>query len=488
MGKHSATSDQPDVPEGTDMPEGTDGPEGTDALGSDEQDGRPRRSTAPVAEDEGVRSARQKRRATRRRRILAGCGIGLLIVIAALAVAGFAYIRNVDRRIEQRTAEIDPQLTETLVERPEEPSDPFYMLLLGSDVRPGETQARADTIILARLDPAEKKVTLLSIPRDTRVEIPGYGTNKINAASFLGGPSLMVETVSEFTGLPISHYAEVDFDGFKEVVDTMGGVQVDVPMDIYDPLAANYDASAYSVDAGPQTLDGKHALTFVRSRNFPDGDFTRMQNQQLFLRAVLKQMLSLSSALKVTQIVDSTVSHVTTDLGITEIAGLANDFWGMDLGDLETVTVPGEARMIGGGSYVIVDEEAMAELIAELEGGAPSDGSIDTPTVIASPSQVSVTVRNGSGESGVAADAARVLTRYGFRVDSIGDMGSFGYDETLVVYDEGEAEAATVAEHLGIGELTESGGRFSFGTDVLVVVGRDFDELRGPTTGQLLQY
>ncbi|CDD78428.1 cell envelope-related function transcriptional attenuator common domain protein [Cryptobacterium sp. CAG:338] len=101
--------------------------------------------------------------------------------------------------------------------------------------------------ILARVDPKEKEVTLISIPRDTQVDIPGHGTQKINAAYAFGGASLAVDTVSELAGVPISHYAEIDFDGFKAVVDALGGIEVDVPMEINDDMAGGH------VDAGPPT-------------------------------------------------------------------------------------------------------------------------------------------------------------------------------------------------------------------------------------------
>jgi polyisoprenyl-teichoic acid--peptidoglycan teichoic acid transferase len=215
-----------------------------------------------------------------------------LIVLATIALVGFVvagvllaiYVNDVNTRLRPDAAAISDALAE-----PPGFSEPYYVLIMGSDRRPGETNARTDTLILARIDPDEKRATLVSIPRDTRVEIPGHSTTKINAASALGGPELAIRTVAGFTGLPISHYIEMDFEGFKEIVDALGGVTVAVPHAIDDPLAANYDIRYQSIPAGVQRLSGAHALTFVRSRAYPEGDLMRIQNQQAFLRALVSR-------------------------------------------------------------------------------------------------------------------------------------------------------------------------------------------------------
>ena len=140
------------------------------------------------------------------------------------------------------------------------------MLLMGTDKSEDRDASgefgdayRSDSMMLARIDPQQKKVTLVSIERDTLVDIDGYGINKINAAYALGGPSLAVKTVSEFAGVPISHYAEINFDGFKAVVDALGGVDVNVSIDIDDPEAGG------SLSAGEQAINGDQALILCRS-------------------------------------------------------------------------------------------------------------------------------------------------------------------------------------------------------------------------------
>lgn len=171
----------------------------------------------------------------------------------------------------------------------------FYMLLMGTDKSAAREQStqyagdtfRSDSMILTRVDPQNKKVTMVSMHRDTEIEIEGYGLQKLNASYAIGGPALAIKTVSQMAGVPISHYAEINFDGFEEVVDALGGVEVDVPMEINDDEAGGH------VDAGVQTLSGEEALILCRSRHsydeYGDGDRYRAANQRLVLGAIAQE-------------------------------------------------------------------------------------------------------------------------------------------------------------------------------------------------------
>ncbi len=412
----------------------------------------------------------------RRKRIALGClSVFGIVLLAALATGVYLW-KDFERRTQAGMNTPDSDATAVLdANKPDERGAPFYMIIMGVDNREGETRQRSDTLIVARVDPQQRAATLVSIPRDTRVEIPGEGTRKINAANALGGPALVIETVQEFTGLPISKYVEIDFNGFKDIVDALGGVTVNVPEKIQDPKAGDYDASAYTIYAGEQTLNGKQALTFVRSRNFPDGDFTRVKNQQLFIKALLKETLQVANAFKIPSIVDAVASNITTNMKVGELLSLANDMKGMDGDALETITMPGEAKTIGGASYVIADEEAFAAIIDRLEQGFTA---VPAPTevVLPTPSTVTITVRNGAGIGGVAADATSKLEAAGFEVGEVGNANQFVYDETLIVYRDAEDKAQVVAEALGLGKPVASRGMYAFSTDILVVVGKDWGE------------
>lgn len=176
-------------------------------------------------------------------------------------------------------------------------------LITGSDGRGGLTTAqdnalslgrnisgaRSDTIILLHIPANGSRPTLISIPRDSYVDIPGYGENKINAAYSYGGPKLLIQVVQNVTGLPINHYMGIGFDGLINVVDDVGGVYMCLPEPMKDPLAG------LNLPKGCQTLNGKQALAFVRTRAFTDGDLQREQDQRDFLKALLSKMTSFAN-------------------------------------------------------------------------------------------------------------------------------------------------------------------------------------------------
>jgi len=172
------------------------------------------------------------------------------------------------------------------------------ILLLGLDARPGEgLNARSDALMLARLDPERGDIALLSLPRDLWTAIPGFGESKINAAFFFGsrqmgsGLQLAKQTVSGALGIPIDYAVAIDFAGFRSLVDTIGGISVDVPVELYDGSFPT-DDYGYMVAhflPGPQTMDGARALVYARTRH-PDSDFERMKRQQLVLLGILQRI------------------------------------------------------------------------------------------------------------------------------------------------------------------------------------------------------
>ena len=208
-------------------------------------------------------------------------------------------------------------------------SQPTTILLLGTDHN--DTSARAgdrhsDSIMLVRTDPGKHRIAYLSIPRDLRVEIPGYGNEKINAAMQLGGPALAVKTVSQFTGLPINHVAVVDLASFKELIDALGGVTVNVPERIlsnrfdcpYKTQARCNQWHGWSFAKGPQHMNGQRALVYSRVRenqlNPADSDITRGGRQQAVLQAVASKLASVGTAVQLPFIGGDLLKPLATDL------------------------------------------------------------------------------------------------------------------------------------------------------------------------------
>jgi polyisoprenyl-teichoic acid--peptidoglycan teichoic acid transferase len=425
--------------------------------------------------------AEMARRRQRTKRVAFGClGVFVVLLIAGVAAA-YAYTAYVNKLVRGSSDKKNPGLSVKLQkEAPRPPGDPFYMAIMGEDKRPGELRARSDTLMIAYVDPPRKHISILSIPRDTRVTIPGHGKQKINSAMQLGGASLVIDTVKELTGIQVNHYMEVDFNGFKDLVDAIGGVTVDVPQKIVDSKAADHNWRAKVIEKGTQKLDGAHALTFVRSRHFTDGDFTRIKDQQLFLKAVAKQTLTLGNVVNVPKIVDAVFGKgtVTTDLQVAQLINLAQDFKGIDQGSISTAMVPGEAKYIGQVSYVITDKPAMQEMVRRMEAGESLEPTVATGTVAAKPAalpaNVTITVRNGAGQAGLAAEVSGLLKKDKFRISDTGNTARPVYATTLIVFKSDDAKARLVHDTLGFGTVVKTSSLYSFKSDILVIVGKDW--------------
>ncbi len=320
--------------------------------------------------DNVERYSNKRRKHSLHRSVLRGVIIALVVVLVCGGVAFAMWINNVQTRMNNRQV-ITPELQQSLADTtqdstPSEPNDPYYVLLLGTDGRPGETDYRADTIILARVDPPNKRVTLLSIPRDTMVEWKGT-TMKINGVHTYDGAAGMVQIVSEKCGVQISHYAEIAFDGLATLTDAMGGVTVDVDQHMKD--TENFD-EVTELEPGIQTLDGEQALFYCRCRHFPDGDYTRMRHQRTFIKAMLNQLLATNDPTKIVSLVDATADVITTDLSVSDIVSLASEMVGMDTeNDIYTAYVPSEPKDVDGVAYVVANWDALDDMMKVIDAG-----------------------------------------------------------------------------------------------------------------------
>lgn len=308
----------------------------------------------------------QRRKKTARRSIAKKALLTTLFSVVVIAIATAAlWMVSVQIRLNNPRV-INDDLRSSLKEQPVN-SDPYYVLLLGTDGRPGETEYRADSIILARVDPAQKRVTLLSIPRDTYVTWKG-SQMKINAVHFYDGAAGMVQIVNELCGVKISHYAEVNFDGLAGITNAVGGVTVDV--DQYMRDTENF-SGVTELYAGRQTLNGEQALFYTRCRYaFVDSDYTRMRHQRTFIKALLSQVLSSGDPVKIASIINSVADMVVTDLSVSDAISLASQMVGLNAeSGIYTAYVPSTPETIGDQSYVIADDDALAEMMKLIDQG-----------------------------------------------------------------------------------------------------------------------
>ena len=238
-------------------------------------------------------------------------------------------------------------------------------LATGGDIGDGRT----DTILLVHVPAfgSSTPTTMVSIPRDSYVPIPGYGSDKINAAFSVGGAPLLAQTVEQATGLRLDHYAEIGFDGFAVLVDAIGGVTMCPTEPISDPLAG------IDLPAGCQKLDGRAALGYVRTRATPRADLDRMINQRQFMSALLHRAASpavLLNPLRWYPIAHAATGAVTVDQG-AHIWDLARLAWALR-GDITATTVPiGELTGSDSGSVVVWNSDAAGQLFAALASDSP---------------------------------------------------------------------------------------------------------------------
>jgi LCP family protein required for cell wall assembly len=246
------------------------------------------------------------------------------------------------------------------------------VLLLGIDAREGETMARSDSIIMASIDPRSKQISLLSIPRDTRVEIPGYGWDKINSASAYGGPELTMKVVSTLIGVPLKNYVMTNFSGFENIVDVLGGVTLDVEQDMYHEDETEGRTYEIDLSKGLQRLDGEKAIQYVRYRGYVQGDIDRTKHQQIFLTALAKEILQPSTIPKLPKLITEINKYVKTNMSTSEMVKTASTIKSIEEYKMVSQTLPGRNISIGDGSYWGVDPAEAKQLVVALFNGEVS--------------------------------------------------------------------------------------------------------------------
>jgi LCP family protein required for cell wall assembly len=230
-------------------------------------------------------------------------------------------------------------------------------VLLGSDAR-AEEPSRSDTIVVA-----EAGGGLLAVPRDTLVEIPGVGQDKINAALAYGGPDLTVEALEDLTGVRIGNYVVLDFGGVEEIVDALGGVTLDVE----EPIAYQLGGRYVSLPAGEQTLDGFEALAYVRYRGTPSADIGRIGNQQKFLDALVREAASPSKLTYLPRTARAVLNNTETNTNPLEAIRFALQTWLWSEGEPAEL-YPGSPQYIDGISYWVPDKDAGQQVVEATIG------------------------------------------------------------------------------------------------------------------------
>lgn len=249
-------------------------------------------------------------------------------------------------------------------------------LLIGADKRPGETAFNADSLIVASVDPDTKIISMLSVPRDTRITLGGDTLVKINSVVMLRGIPELVKQVTEVTGIPLDGYVVTNFEGFKSIIDTLGGVNLYVEKDMKYETGDKVDG-VINLKAGEQRLTGSQALQYARYRNDAMADIGRTARQQNVLKAVAKEMLQASTITKLPKLIPQFMEVVETDLSLMDMLKLSKVAASFDSSNIVSQTLPGVGLYLDGISFWEVNKELAHEIAQNLLLGITTDKVID---------------------------------------------------------------------------------------------------------------
>lgn len=427
-----------------------------------------RRSYRTARERVAARRAARGQLAPRRKSLVLP-GVALLLV-TLLIVGLWSWIGGTLRAFQQE----DPRQSVTDTGRaafdagalPQDLREPFNVLLIGVDRRPDPKEgARSDTLILVHVNPAGGWAGMLSIPRDSVVQIPGLGTAKINAAYAHGynnpealygpgvapeaaGGALAAETVAGFLGVEVDYIAQVDFDGFQRLVDTLGGIPIIVERPIFDATypSEDYGYERLYIPAGLQVMNGDLALRYARTRH-ASSDFDRSQRQQQVLRAILHEVRArgfLSQAALLPELVRDLQESVSTTLPLSDLntlRGLATLAQHLDAEHILTLSInPDDVGIVWeSGSDIYWDPAGVAAQVARLQAGP--GGAVE---------QARVQVLNGAGVPGLAGRVTARLAAQGFSLAAPDDAPRVYERSQLIDYRGRPRTLRRLVETLGL--------------------------------------
>lgn len=357
---------------------------------------------------------------------------------------------------------------------------PTHINILFLGVDSVDHSSRSDTIIIAGISPS-KKTTLLFIPRDTRVEIPGKGISKINHAYAYGGISLLKKTIEKFMNINIDYYVKTDYQGFEKVIDKLGGIEINVEKRMYYVDKAGH--LYIDLKPGKQILDGKKAIQYVRFRHDKLGDIGRIKRQQKFLNALAEKLMKAGNILRSPSIIKDIFNAVDTDLDIKKSISIVNMLNGIKKEDLKFLMLPGKPDYIKGISYWIPDMEKVKQIVKdyfleeELKQKQKEEATIlsdNTPKF--SWDEIKIEILNGNGAPGMAAKISKKLREKGIsNIVKIGNADSFTYKDTQILYRKGYKDyAEKIGKILGAKVYKEEKRE---GVDITIIVGADYLKL-----------
>ncbi|NQE35422.1 LCP family protein [Microcoleus asticus] len=364
-------------------------------------------------------------------------------------------------------------------------SRPVNILILGIDRVPEAAangpkifEGRSDTILLLHLDPRDKSISLLSVPRDTKVDVPGIRFSKISEANATGGAALATRLVSSMlNNTRIERYVRVSSSAFRELVDLLGGVEVFVPR------AMSYTDTAQKLKInlaqGWQTLNGEQAEQFARFRNDGLGDIGRIQRQQSLIQVIRNRLTSPSVLVRLPQIVRLMQKYVDTNLNYEEILTLANFGLQLERDTFKMVMLPGSSSSKQGDlrSYWILDALKVDRIMTQYFNQSVPDfaqGRFRNPTESVLPKNIKIAVQNASNKPATAKTVAEFLRKKGFFNVSVVQDSPQKERQSQIIVQQGDLEAANLLQkELGGGKI-EASSTGEINSDLTLRVGEDW--------------
>jgi LCP family protein required for cell wall assembly len=344
----------------------------------------------------------------------------------------------------------------------------FRILILGEDNTGSkniEVHGRSDTILVAAVDLSRHEVRAVSIPRDTRVTLPGRESQcKINAAYAVGGADLSRQVAEQLLGVSIDYYIKTNIEGLTRTVDILGGVEIDIEKDMH--YRDRRGGLFINLKKGYRHLDGDKALQYVRFRHDALGDITRIQRQQKFLKALARRMMALENVSKLGDVIGEIWNNIETNIpsgkDLLALAQLSRDVQ-IEATDMEML--PAVPQNINGISYMILDTAKSQEMVDRL-----------LKFQMPAPPKPTVEVLNGTGIPGVAGKVSQMLTDAGYKVESTGNAANFNYEQSEI-----QAHTKDIQGAMGVGTLVncsnvhEAPPKAGTTADVTVIVGKDMN-------------
>ena len=426
----------------------------------------PVRPSMRIYRAENVKAPKKRRRVLR---FFLWTFLVLGLVTATGAGAFYWYLRDaVDQITEARTPDekgaVDSLVDPGISAAAPGAKRPVIFLLIGQDRRPGETRGRSDTLMLVRVDPKTKIVSMLSFPRDWIVNIPGYGPQEITNSYFLGGPKLTIDTIKSVTGITPNYYVSVDFDAFTQTVNAFNGAYVDVDRRYYNlnQNTAGTNFNSIDIEPGYQLMRGQDALEYVRHRH-DDDDTYRLARQQLFLREFKVKLDPISIGRNLTTLLDTAKKNLKIigkkQMSLNDMELYANTLRAIPKNNMVNVRFVGHGHPTLAGR-IAVEQSEVDSTVDQFLDPDPSQanraadeaaGKVKKTSTKYDPATIQVEVRNGNGKVGAAADLESQLVKRGWKnARAHGDAENAEYFDSVIYYGTkaGSKEAATALKAL----------------------------------------